>query len=368
MRLWAKVRSWPSELPESAETSALAVSSRLLQLDYSWRLGMEEERAESLTEEARKIATRTGDLRSLALLELLASARPGVARDAEHLDAGSDGRSSSRTARATITCGPRIRPRLVLVSLRGRVEGVRAAARLGARDRRRRSGHGRGHRDRLPGRMGADGEGPPSPGERGEFDRADELFETGASRSPPSTATPRRRAGPAGIRLCSSPTAARSTRRWPGSAQLRAHRAPRRRLLAHLGADQPRLRPPLAEDAAGALEAIDSGDRLYPGGDGKRRRGRGFPARNPRAALLALDRIAGGPRAGRGSDEDRPGARDALVAAARRARPRRGPAGRGRAGRQGGPRRGDGDSARDQCQRRGHRCGSDPRLAAGSSG
>jgi tetratricopeptide (TPR) repeat protein len=78
MRLWGRVTDLASELPESEETSALGVFSRLLQLDYAWRLGMEKERVDSLVEDAREIATRTDDLRSLTMLRLLESARPGL--------------------------------------------------------------------------------------------------------------------------------------------------------------------------------------------------------------------------------------------------------------------------------------------------
>jgi class 3 adenylate cyclase/tetratricopeptide (TPR) repeat protein len=78
LRLWTKVSELVSELPEDEETSALGVFSRLLQLDYAWRLGMEKERVDALVEDARAIATRTGDLRSLALLRMLGSARPGL--------------------------------------------------------------------------------------------------------------------------------------------------------------------------------------------------------------------------------------------------------------------------------------------------
>lgn len=78
LRLWTKVSELASELPEDAETSALGVSSRLLQLDYAWRLGMDQDRIDVLAEEAREIATRRGDLRSLALLKQLESARPGL--------------------------------------------------------------------------------------------------------------------------------------------------------------------------------------------------------------------------------------------------------------------------------------------------
>jgi tetratricopeptide (TPR) repeat protein len=77
MRLWAKVSELASELPETEETISLGAFSRLLQLDYSWRLGMEKERVEALIEEAEQLATKTGDLRSQALLRMLGSARPG---------------------------------------------------------------------------------------------------------------------------------------------------------------------------------------------------------------------------------------------------------------------------------------------------
>ena len=83
LRLWAKVSELADQLPEDAETSALGVVSRLLQLDYAWRLGMEQERVGALVDEARELATKTGDLRSLALLRVLESARPGMELIAE---------------------------------------------------------------------------------------------------------------------------------------------------------------------------------------------------------------------------------------------------------------------------------------------
>ena len=82
MRLWAKVAELASGLPSSEETDSLAVFSRLLQLDYAWRLGMEQERVDALLEEAGEIATRTGDLRSLTLLKVLSSVRPGLEHEA----------------------------------------------------------------------------------------------------------------------------------------------------------------------------------------------------------------------------------------------------------------------------------------------
>jgi class 3 adenylate cyclase/tetratricopeptide (TPR) repeat protein len=79
LRMWQRVTALADPLGESEETTALSLFSRMQQLEYAWRLGMEREQAEALEAEATAIATRTGDLRSLALLKLLTSARPGVA-------------------------------------------------------------------------------------------------------------------------------------------------------------------------------------------------------------------------------------------------------------------------------------------------
>jgi class 3 adenylate cyclase/tetratricopeptide (TPR) repeat protein len=78
LRLWRSVTELVARLDPSRETDTLALTSRLLQLDYAWRLGMERGEVERLEGEAEEIATRIGDLRSLALLRILASARPGL--------------------------------------------------------------------------------------------------------------------------------------------------------------------------------------------------------------------------------------------------------------------------------------------------
>jgi class 3 adenylate cyclase/tetratricopeptide (TPR) repeat protein len=78
LRLWRTVMDLAGQMEESEETDALAITSRLLQLDFAWRLGMEREEAARLEAEAEKIATRSGDLRSLALLRMLLSGRPGL--------------------------------------------------------------------------------------------------------------------------------------------------------------------------------------------------------------------------------------------------------------------------------------------------
>jgi class 3 adenylate cyclase/tetratricopeptide (TPR) repeat protein len=77
MRLWQQVTTLVDRLEEDEETTALAVSSRLLQLEYAWRLGMDREQADELAAEASEIAERTGDVHSLALLALLTKATPG---------------------------------------------------------------------------------------------------------------------------------------------------------------------------------------------------------------------------------------------------------------------------------------------------
>jgi class 3 adenylate cyclase/tetratricopeptide (TPR) repeat protein len=79
LRLWQRVTALTAELDENEETIGLALLSRMLQLEYAWRLGMDRAEADALAAEAIEIAERTGDVSSLALLKLLTGARPGVA-------------------------------------------------------------------------------------------------------------------------------------------------------------------------------------------------------------------------------------------------------------------------------------------------
>jgi len=91
LRLWRNVTGLAAGLEENEETIGLGVLSRMMQLDYAWRLGMESGEAAALAAEATAIATRVGDLRSLALLKLLTSARPGVAyRASEWIEAAEE--------------------------------------------------------------------------------------------------------------------------------------------------------------------------------------------------------------------------------------------------------------------------------------
>lgn len=79
LRFWRRVTELAGELEEDEETTALALLSRMLQLEYAWRLGMDRSEQAHLEEEAAAIATRVGDVRSLAMLKLLTGVRPGVA-------------------------------------------------------------------------------------------------------------------------------------------------------------------------------------------------------------------------------------------------------------------------------------------------
>ncbi|HET7574653.1 MAG TPA: AAA family ATPase, partial [Solirubrobacterales bacterium] len=88
LRRWTTVTRLVDELEETAETNALAITSRLLQLDYAWRLGMEREEMTRLEREAEELATRCGDIRSLALLRMLRSGRPGLEQSTAEWIAG----------------------------------------------------------------------------------------------------------------------------------------------------------------------------------------------------------------------------------------------------------------------------------------
>ncbi len=82
-RLWRRVMELVEDLDEDEETMALAIASRLLQLQFAWRLGMDSGEEERLVAEAEEIATRAGDRHSLAMLGLATSARPGTPHEAK---------------------------------------------------------------------------------------------------------------------------------------------------------------------------------------------------------------------------------------------------------------------------------------------
>jgi len=78
LRLWHDVMELTAELEEDEEVAALAIHSRLLQLQYAWRVGMSREEEAQLAAEAEEIAKRKNDLHSLVLLKVATAVRPGL--------------------------------------------------------------------------------------------------------------------------------------------------------------------------------------------------------------------------------------------------------------------------------------------------
>jgi len=79
LRLWHDVMELTAELDaEDEEVAALAVHSRLLQLQYAWRVGMSRSEETRLAAEAEEVATRQDDLHSLVLLKVATAVRPGL--------------------------------------------------------------------------------------------------------------------------------------------------------------------------------------------------------------------------------------------------------------------------------------------------
>jgi class 3 adenylate cyclase len=67
-RHWQSVRLLTEELPESAETVPLVLEASRGILNAGWLIGIPDDEADALFAEARALAERAGDLRSLALL------------------------------------------------------------------------------------------------------------------------------------------------------------------------------------------------------------------------------------------------------------------------------------------------------------
>ena len=64
----ARVRDLADTLPETEETIALRITSRVFVLQYGWRLGIAHDEAEETFTEAERLCSKVGDLRSRALL------------------------------------------------------------------------------------------------------------------------------------------------------------------------------------------------------------------------------------------------------------------------------------------------------------
>jgi adenylate cyclase len=78
LRLWHDVMELSAEMEEDEEVAALAIHSRLLQLQYAWRVGMSREEEGRLAAEAEEIAKRHNDLHSQVLLKVATAVRPGL--------------------------------------------------------------------------------------------------------------------------------------------------------------------------------------------------------------------------------------------------------------------------------------------------
>jgi class 3 adenylate cyclase/tetratricopeptide (TPR) repeat protein len=78
MRLWHETMELAAELEVNEESDALGIASRLAQIQFAWRVGMDLEEQAQLLDEAEEIADRRGDLHSIVLLKMSASGRPGL--------------------------------------------------------------------------------------------------------------------------------------------------------------------------------------------------------------------------------------------------------------------------------------------------
>jgi adenylate cyclase len=78
MRLWHETMELSGELEVNEETDALGIASRLAQIQFAWRVGMDLEEQAQLLDEAEVIADRRGDLHSIVMLKMSASGRPGL--------------------------------------------------------------------------------------------------------------------------------------------------------------------------------------------------------------------------------------------------------------------------------------------------
>ena len=65
---WSRVRELADALPESAEATALGLEARISSLTYGWRLGMSQDDAQTVFNEAERTSSEAGDVRSRALL------------------------------------------------------------------------------------------------------------------------------------------------------------------------------------------------------------------------------------------------------------------------------------------------------------
>ena len=290
LRLWREAMELADELEESEETAALAVTSRLLQLDYAWRLGMDDDEEARLAAEAEEIATRTGDLHSLAMLRLATGARPGLLHEAKTWLA-----AAAETIRLADESGD--------LHLRVAIRAACAYARLCAGD----FDGFEGELDEVLELAGGDRSigagiviGSPiawatmgkglAERERGRLDEAEALFEEALriarEDGDPETASWTRSNQALLLAMRGDIEGGIGAR----PAQLRADRAARRRLLAQPGALQPRRLPARRRRPRGRARLARRGRAHLPRGDGQRRRDGGLARGAARRALVGVGR------------------------------------------------------------------------------
>lgn len=78
LRLWHDTMELAGQLEVNEESDALGIASRLAQIQFAWRVGMDLEEQAQLIDEAQVIADRRGDLHSIVMLKMSASGRPGL--------------------------------------------------------------------------------------------------------------------------------------------------------------------------------------------------------------------------------------------------------------------------------------------------
>lgn len=78
MRLWHDTMELAGQLDVNEESDALGIASRLAQIQFAWRVGMDLEEQAQLLDEAEVIADRRDDLHSKVLLRMSHSGRPGL--------------------------------------------------------------------------------------------------------------------------------------------------------------------------------------------------------------------------------------------------------------------------------------------------
>jgi class 3 adenylate cyclase/tetratricopeptide (TPR) repeat protein len=83
VRHWRKVSELVQPLPDSDESSGLALGARVWRLQYGWRLGISEQEASAHYEAGRELAQRSGDRVSLLMITALYANVRGMAGHVE---------------------------------------------------------------------------------------------------------------------------------------------------------------------------------------------------------------------------------------------------------------------------------------------